>query len=295
MNRKTGELQINVPVWEKLSKDQQRFVELHEEGHLVLQTTNELAADRYAFDKYAKEGHSLKTAVKTLTGVLQNKPTHLLRSYAVLKQAENFQKNNNMSQGNVWITQAWDNFLGVGKKAKQKREERKEVRQDRREARQERREEKKDLKLQKRQDRNERKNTLAEARAEQKVLLAEKGQSAGGQLTAGIGNAIGNIGSTVASVASGGLSGALTGMGIPPAAPYTNLPSPSLSEVALSQGSSGTSFQQSYESDSGAERTFANDHGMFSSKLSGNKKNLPWIIGGVLVVIVVITLIIKKK
>ena len=280
VNRKTGELQINLPVWERLTPDEKRFVELHEEGHLVLQTRNELAADRYAFKKYAEEGRSLKAGVKSLTKMLQDKPTHLIRSNEILKQAANFQKNNSMSTGNIFITEAWENFLGFGKKARARREE------------------KREFKFQKKYDKNERKNILAEAKAQQKVLLAEKGVSAGGMLAGGIGNAVGNLGSTFANVATGGLSGVLGGIGstgLPPASPSTNLPSYSSAEMSLGGGGGGGSFQEAYQNypSLGAE-DYSTGAGGLSAITGKDNKNLPWIIGGVLAVVVVIALIMRK-
>lgn len=59
------------PAIKQLPKEWQRFMVLHEEGHLELDTDNELACDAYAFKKYADEGHSLKEAINALEKVLE--------------------------------------------------------------------------------------------------------------------------------------------------------------------------------------------------------------------------------
>lgn len=291
VNRQTGELQINLPVWEKLTSEEKRFVELHEEGHLVLQTKNELAADRYAFKKYADEGYSLKAGVKALTKVLQDKPNHLIRSNEILKQATQYQKNRSMEAENIFISQAWENFLGFGKKAKARREERRE-----------RKDERKDLRVQRRYDRNERKNLLADAKAQQKVLLTERGVSAGGMLAGGIGNAVGNLGNAFANVATGGLSGGLGGLlgglganGLPAGTPQTNTGTYSSSEMALGSGGGGGSFQQDYESATDPLSFPFNTNGIELPSDIQKNKSLPLIIGAVLAVVVVLALIMRKS
>ncbi len=52
VNRVTGELQLNPRIWESLSRDYKNYILYHEDGHLVLQTTDEAEANRYAIDKF---------------------------------------------------------------------------------------------------------------------------------------------------------------------------------------------------------------------------------------------------
>lgn len=53
-----------------LSRDIKRFMLFHEEGHLVNGNGDEIAADAYAFQKYAESGGSMKKAVQALSHVL---------------------------------------------------------------------------------------------------------------------------------------------------------------------------------------------------------------------------------
>lgn len=294
VNRRSGELQINTPVFDKLTPEAKRFVLLHEEGHWVLQTRNELAADKYAFSKYVDEGHSLKAGVKALTQVLTNSPGHLVRSAEILKQAAHHQNKNSMN-GNIWITEAHDNFLGIGKKAKAKKAERQEVRAVKKDARVERRLVKKDAKVEKkvdrnirRQDRNERKNLRNDSKIAQRAVLAETGQSAGGMFAGGIGNAIGGVASVVGSVFGGGSS-------LPPAVPYDNQPTFSPAEYQLSGGGGGGAFQEAYQT--------ASAPGGYDSSIPYNdlpeanskNKNMPYIIAAVVVVLIGMAALFMRK
>lgn len=53
-----------------LPKDTQRFILLHEVGHVALNSGDEEKVDRWAFKKYALEGRSMKAAVFALSEVL---------------------------------------------------------------------------------------------------------------------------------------------------------------------------------------------------------------------------------
>lgn len=274
-------------MWNKLSEEEQRFVLLHEEGHLVLQTRNELAADRYAFDKYVGEGHSLKKSISALTKVLRNSPEHLTRTSQIFNRALQHQNNNNnmtTATGSPWIAEAWENASGKQKR-QQRREERKEKRQEKKEARQARKEDKKELRVQRKYDRNDRKNLRNEARAEQKVLLAEKGVTAGGLLTGGLGNAIGNIGSTAAALTGGGL--------LPPAMPTTNFPTLNPAEMQLGGGGGGGSFQENFPTASAAP--FETESLSIESGITPQKKNNTGLLIAAAVAFVVIIALIFKR
>ena len=101
VNRLTGEIVVSKKFWEKLPKPYRRFIIEHEKGHYHLQTTNELAADRYAFEKMAGKFHkSLKTMVKTLADVLPFRTqSHQVRLLNLYKMAlEHDQQNNPQPQ-----------------------------------------------------------------------------------------------------------------------------------------------------------------------------------------------------
>ncbi len=76
--RKSGIVFINRNIWNKLSEPAKKFILLHEEGHHVLDTSNELKADEYAFYRYAgSEKYSLKNTLKTITQTLDtSRPDH---------------------------------------------------------------------------------------------------------------------------------------------------------------------------------------------------------------------------
>lgn len=80
VDRKTGIMYENVPVMERLDPDVQHFIRLHEEGHYILQTTDEFEADRYALEKYITQGKSLSESVKAFTRAVSfNNPEHYRR------------------------------------------------------------------------------------------------------------------------------------------------------------------------------------------------------------------------
>ncbi len=79
--RKKGIVYINRKIWNTLSPSAQKFILLHEEGHHVLDTSDEEKADLYALLRYAgSEKYSLKNVVKTITTTLDStNPNHSKR------------------------------------------------------------------------------------------------------------------------------------------------------------------------------------------------------------------------
>jgi len=64
------------------------FIMLHEMAHVVLQTTDEIEADAWAFNQYAKLGLPLSESVKALTRILNPRsPEHNERMYLQLQRA----------------------------------------------------------------------------------------------------------------------------------------------------------------------------------------------------------------
>lgn len=88
-NRDTGDVYINPPVFDKLPSSYQKFILKHEAGHIELQTTNEMLADRYAFERYAgTEPGSLKSSVEVIHNVLHfDKPEDKKRLMQVILMA----------------------------------------------------------------------------------------------------------------------------------------------------------------------------------------------------------------
>jgi len=75
----TGVVLINADIWHDLELPARKFILLHEEGHYVLETSNEIEADTYAFENYVfSEPYSLKKVLKTISETLdiQNNPLH---------------------------------------------------------------------------------------------------------------------------------------------------------------------------------------------------------------------------
>jgi hypothetical protein len=200
VNRVTGALYINTEVFNKLPVEHQTFVLLHEEGHVVLNSTDEYAVDSYAFDKYVQLGYSLKQAVMALTSVLNNNvESHRLRADYQLQRAKQFDfernKNNKTYQKNydTYNPKNYKNMSDfnselVDFKSKAERKEKRAVKQDYRK-------EKKTVKIE-----------TKRGAIEQKRLLAMQGKTKGGAFTQGIGAGIQraeNLGVVAASIASG--------------------------------------------------------------------------------------------
>jgi hypothetical protein len=127
-NRRTGELHINMDVWPRLIKEHKIFVLKHEEGHIVLNTSNELEVDNYASDWYISNGYSLTQSVKALTEVLnENNDSHIQRATMQLKRAAKHDYFNNKNSG-AWAvlnhTNMYNHYnLFGGKKRKAVRQE----------------------------------------------------------------------------------------------------------------------------------------------------------------------------
>ena len=91
VNRQSGVMYENVPVMSRLDPDVQHFIRLHEEGHHVLQTTDEFKADEYALTKYIEEGRPLSESVKAFTRAVSFKnPEHFARLEKHLQNLYNY-------------------------------------------------------------------------------------------------------------------------------------------------------------------------------------------------------------
>lgn len=72
-DRQTATIYINPPLYSKLPPFERKFWILHEKGHIVLDTPDELKADKYAFDKLAgTEWRSLKQMIGALEHLLDS-------------------------------------------------------------------------------------------------------------------------------------------------------------------------------------------------------------------------------
>ena len=93
VNRVTGLMLIDRKWWNTLPVEHRLFILLHEYAHFVLNTSDELKADKLAFELYAKMGHSLNESVKALTRVLSyTNSEHTERTLAQIERAKEFDK-----------------------------------------------------------------------------------------------------------------------------------------------------------------------------------------------------------
>lgn len=120
VNRATGELQLNLDVWPHLTREQKIFVLQHEAGHVALNTSNEHAVDAYAFEQFAKDGHSLKASVGALTDLLTfSTPEHYQRAHNQLRRAleyDAFVNNHKPAMEALNAMDGYDSLFGIGKK-----------------------------------------------------------------------------------------------------------------------------------------------------------------------------------
>lgn len=80
MDMLTGECFLNADTFPQLPPNWQAFILLHEQGHYVLNTRDELEVDSYAFYEYAKTGRSLYDSILAQTRILdESNPEHRMR------------------------------------------------------------------------------------------------------------------------------------------------------------------------------------------------------------------------
>lgn len=91
VNRRTGQLYIDLPMWKSISPLHRAFILFHEAGHATLGTTSEFEADNYASNAFLKMGLPVSESVKSLTEVLSfTKPEHYERAGAQVLRASAF-------------------------------------------------------------------------------------------------------------------------------------------------------------------------------------------------------------
>lgn len=122
----SGELLLHPELWGQLPEDQRLFVILHELGHRVLQTSDELAADKWASDQFFHnyQGSPQQSVFALTDGLNFSNPEHTARAMAQLERARiHDQKMNSMEASNYGMAGTLEQFLGLGKAAKARREE----------------------------------------------------------------------------------------------------------------------------------------------------------------------------
>jgi hypothetical protein len=99
VDRYSGIIYLNGRMWPTLTKDQKFFVLLHEWAHIQLQSTDEKAVDKLAFEEYSRRGYSLKQSVNALTRLLNfSDREHYERAYLQLQRAIQYDKEHNNNQ-----------------------------------------------------------------------------------------------------------------------------------------------------------------------------------------------------
>lgn len=79
--RSTGECWISLKHWNKLPFEYKAFILLHENEHILQDTSNELKVDAAAHKKYLRMGYSITQSILALTKVLSyTSPEHLQRT-----------------------------------------------------------------------------------------------------------------------------------------------------------------------------------------------------------------------
>jgi hypothetical protein len=91
VNIGTGVITIARDRYYQFPEDIQRIVLLHEMAHYVLQTDDEIAADRWACREFIKEGRSPQMAVFALTKILPfTTPEHFERLYYQIDRVRHY-------------------------------------------------------------------------------------------------------------------------------------------------------------------------------------------------------------
>jgi hypothetical protein len=98
--RDYGVIEINMSRWKQLPQAYRDYILAHEEGHYALDTSDELAADEYAFKKLAgKMPGSLRATVHALINVLPGEtPEQRKRMEAAVCRALKYDARHNRNQ-----------------------------------------------------------------------------------------------------------------------------------------------------------------------------------------------------
>jgi hypothetical protein len=148
VHRPSGTMFIDKAKFRQMPKDQRFYVLLHEAGHATLNSPNEDDADSFASKYYLEAGYPVSGSVKALTRNLNfDKPGHWNRAQNQLKRALYFDKMKKIhpeSGIKNWaftdprfdLSFAGDegdinDFLGMGKKARERRKQKKDDKQQR--------------------------------------------------------------------------------------------------------------------------------------------------------------------
>lgn len=209
VNHKTGHIIVSKAHFDKMDPVYKDFVLAHEEGHYVLQTLNEELADEYAARKLLEQGKPLSKILQSLTRVLNyDKDNHYGRTKALFdkllwydyqingnKEVINHLNELSMETPDVYtdiyaasFEGDYSDFLGLGKKAAERRQARHEAKMEKKHA----------------------KNLIREAKAEEKKAKADairEGKYQPESFGASFGKALGGVANVASSILGGKGSG----------------------------------------------------------------------------------------
>jgi hypothetical protein len=194
-NRATGEIFLNINRWHKIKPSHKVFIILHEMAHIVLNTSNEYAVDQWAQEQYIAMGYPLTESVKALTQVLPGRSAEQIKRAELQMQRATQINNKNMQlvSNNEPFFEMFntkqDEFLGMGKKGKEKRGTNRDLRVEKKRARNE------NLKL----------------KGQSKYILAQQGISEKQLGKKNTRNMIAGIGSAAVGITSQALGGGPAG------------------------------------------------------------------------------------
>ena len=203
VHKGTGELYIVKSRWARMTPDERLFMLCHEMGHVALQTSDEMAADKFAHDQYSKLGKSPRQSVYALSKALtEGNPAHIARVQAQLNRAIQYDRQNPKSKEMVSYTgnqggalaSKMRNYsslvhnhrpLDIYSDEFEDMSERRKRKQDRKDKKLDARLERKEIKAEAKATKTEAKASKIEAKGEKKILtgqanlvLAEQGINA---------------------------------------------------------------------------------------------------------------------
>ncbi len=125
VNLRTGVLTINPAVFNKHTPEQQKFILLHEAGHLAHQSKSEFKADHFALTNAINFGLTPKQAMQSILNTLHaNNPKHQLR----VKKLYQHYKKMNITDNYVGNYDHTANFFG--KASRERRANRRTIRKE---------------------------------------------------------------------------------------------------------------------------------------------------------------------
>ncbi|HEY5588701.1 MAG TPA: hypothetical protein VIK86_07075 [Candidatus Paceibacterota bacterium] len=85
INVVTGEMSLNPKIWDSLPYQEKEIIQIHENGHLIKKTVDELEADKYLVETYGTDELKLIAIAKTIGKYVPNNAKTKQRKLALLK------------------------------------------------------------------------------------------------------------------------------------------------------------------------------------------------------------------